>query len=108
MSKHTALVFVETRPDLFRDDFRDWLDANFHIYEAFAGLADQMATRRDHYSARTLVEKLRFDSDMSERGGEFKINGNYAPDLARLWTCFNPNREGFFEKRSGQSARRAA
>jgi len=36
------------------------------------------------------------------------VNDHYVKDCARLYIMFHPEREGFFEFRSGQSAVRAA
>lgn len=103
--QHTATLFVESRPDLFRSEFKDWLLVNWHIWEGFKREANRVWDRhRDHYSARTIVHWLRHETALSEAGGEFKVNNNYSPDLGRLWECFYPQRIGFFEKRERKAA----
>lgn len=108
--KLTALTFVQTRPDLFRPEFLGWLKDNWPVWVAFRAQADRIWQRgRKHYSARTIVEWLRHETLAAERGGDFKLNGNYVPDLARLYNCYHPEREGFFEFRvMPLSTRRAA
>lgn len=105
----TASGFVEARPDLFRTDFVEWLKANFPLYAEFHRRADSLWQRgRRHYSARTIFEAIRFDTDLREQAGDFKVNNNFIPDCARLYQLYQNGRDGFFERRVGQSAVRAA
>lgn len=109
--EHTALVFVRCKPAMFRDDFAAWLQENWHVWSAFereAGRIWDMGRR--HYSARTIGEYLRHESIVREKKNDLglKLNDHYWPDLARLYMMFHPEREGFFERRSGTGARRAA
>lgn len=109
--KHTALMFVVSKPDAFRKGFVEWLSDNFHIWEAFEREANKIATRRDRYSARTIIEVLRHETALREAPNELqlKITNNAAPDLARLYVMFYPNRKDFFETRINPlSDRRAA
>lgn len=90
----------------FRADFLPWLIDNEHLYREFERLSLQMARHRDHYGARSIVEKMRYDMTISERGVEFKINGNFVPCMARLFAICNPNHAELFEFR--EQHRRAA
>lgn len=93
----------------YREDFADWLSANNHIWLAFVQKADAVWNRgRRHYSARTIVHVLRFESGLHEVGGEWKINNNFTPDMARLYIETYPDRAGLFETRLPKNARRAA
>jgi len=97
--------------DLFRyrSDFASWLSANPHIWSAFAREANRVWDRgRRHWSARTIIEFLRHETALAEQGGDFKINGNYVPDLARLYQDTFPDRASLFETRLPQNAARAA
>ena len=68
------------------DGFTHWLSKNQHIYNRFEVLALRMAEKNHkHYSARTIVEKLRWDTDIADTDVQFKINGNFVPGMARLW-----------------------
>lgn len=113
MSAHDCGIL--TKVDLqanraqFRADFPDWLADNAHVWLAFEREADRVWSRgRRHYSARTIVEVLRHESALAEVGGEWKINNNTAPDLARLYLLRNPSRAGFFEFRQMPGSARAA
>lgn len=93
----------------YREDFSEWLLDNQHIWRAFVREADKVWNRgRRHYSARTIIEVLRHESTLSEASGEYKINGNYVPDLARLYQETHPDRASLFETRLPRNARRAA
>ena len=109
--KHTALVFVEARPEKFRKDFAEWLTCNWHVYLAFELEANKIwSMGRRGYSQRTIWEYLRHETAVRETPNvlQFKLNDHYVKDCARLYIMFHPEREGFFEFRSGQSAVRAA
>lgn len=94
-----VLILVDGCSD-FRHDFDGWLRDNIVIWERFELEATRtwMAGRR-HYSARTLIEYIRHDTMLSEASGEWKINGNFVPDLSRLYMLAHPDRAGFFELR---------
>lgn len=102
-------ALVRQHREQFLADFPAWLADNPHIFAAFSREADRVWSRgRRHYSARTIVEVLRHESALAEVGGEWKINNNTAPDLARLYLLRNPSRAGFFEFRQMPGSARAA
>jgi hypothetical protein len=90
----------------FRPDFISWLRDNGHVYREFERLAIDISMHLDHYGARSIVEKMRYDMTIRERGGEFKINGNFVPCMARLFALCNPSKASLFEFR--EQHRRAA
>lgn len=93
--------------DKYRPDFASWLLANGHIWTRFCAEADRVWTRgRRHYSARTLIEYIRHETALSEIGGDFKVNNNYAPDLARLYADTFPDRADLFEFREQRNSAR--
>jgi hypothetical protein len=95
--------------DLFSDDFVFWLPENMHIFQAFAIEATKIHSRGfKHYSARTIIHVLRHHSAISELNGEWKINNNYSPYLARLFDLAYPHMAGMFEYRTAFSAERDA
>ena len=93
----------------YRSDFFDWLGDNGHIWGRFCTEADKVWNRgRRHWSARTIIEYLRHETALAEVGGEFKVNNNFAPDLARLYAETYPAHASLFETRVMPNARRAA
>lgn len=85
----------------FPDGFWPWLAENQHIWKAFKVKAIRMALKgRKHYSARTIIETIRWETDLKDSEATFKINDHYTPGLARLWMQEYGNRwPGFFEIR---------
>lgn len=81
--------------------FDRWLQNNRHIYTEFARRALYMARAgRKHYSARTIVEAMRWDSDLRDSDALFKINDHYTPGMARLFMeKYGRTHPGFFQLR---------
>lgn len=94
---------------IFPSSFTKYLEDNPHIYPAFEREALRIARRQEamgkdpHYSARTIVHYLRFKTDVSENGGEFKINNNWSPFLGRLFELRNPEYAGIFKRRKSKA-----
>ena len=83
----------------FRPDFFDWIAENYHVYIEFERRALQIANRRQHYSARTIMEVIRHDTVIGQLSGEWKINDHATPDCARLFMLLHPEHTGLFEFR---------
>lgn len=83
MAANLELSFDQHR---YPAGFWHWMKDNAHIYMAFKNFALQMAaTGRKRYSARTIVEVMRWQTDLKDTDKQWKINGNYVPGLARLF-----------------------
>lgn len=87
--------------DKYPQGFWAWYLKNAHIYRAFESMALQMAfSGRQRYSARTIIENIRWQSDLQDKEVTFKINGNNVPGLARLFMEMHGQRfPNFFELR---------
>lgn len=95
-----ALQVATENEAKFPDDFLEWLPENMHVFEAFSLEATKVKARGfTHYSAYTIVEFLRHHSAVRETKGEWKINNNHRPYLARLFDLVYPDRAGLFEYR---------
>lgn len=91
---------VQTNHSLFRPDFLEWLEANFPVWERFEREANRVYDNgRTHYSARTIIEWMRHETDAREVGGDWKINNSQVPMLARLFALMWPERKDLFEFR---------
>ena len=93
--------------NVFLIDMVSWLESpvNFLVWATFRSRANakwEQGFKR--YSARTIGETIRFDTDLSDSGTDFKLNDHLWPDLARLYMLMNPEREGFFEFRGRRAA----
>jgi hypothetical protein len=71
----------------YPDGFWKWLadPQNRKLYDAFSRRANQMAQRRKRYSARTIIEVMRWNTDLRDTSTTFKIQNNMVPGMARLW-----------------------
>jgi hypothetical protein len=84
----------------FSSDFLNWLPNNLHVWNAFVHEAERVIARGfKHYSARTIIHVLRHHSALEEAGGEWKLNNNYSPYLARLFDIVYPQHAGLWEYR---------
>ena len=84
-----------------RQDIQDeWLryhEQNPHVYAMFEKFALQVAERVDHYSAKAIVERLRWHYRFEVVGDwEFKITNTHTTPMARHFINRNPHLEGFF------------
>lgn len=52
-----------------------------------------------HYSSKTIVEYIRHETALYERTGDFKINNNWTPHLARYYQELHPDKACLFETR---------
>ena len=65
---------------------RDWMRDNWKIWCVFHRRATQMQqSGRDYYSARTIAEAIRWETDLRETNSVFKVNNDIIPKLARLY-----------------------
>ena len=86
-----------------KQDFDIWLDDNQHIWVAFEQEALNIARLGfKHYSARTIIHFLRHHSALREESGEWKINNDVSPYLARHFAEKYPNLKNLFEYRRVQ------
>jgi hypothetical protein len=91
----------------FTDDFLAYLPHNLHVFDAFVAEVRKVKARGfNHYSARTIIESLRHHSALNEKGGEWKLNNNMTPYIARLCDLVNPQLAGLFEYREPKAAKR--
>lgn len=88
--------------DAYPEGFWRWFEGNKQIWYEFERRALRMArTGRKRYSARTIIEVLRWDTDLADTDVLFKINDHYTPGLARLWMeTHGRTYPGFFAMRS--------
>ena len=69
------------------------------IYKRFCHYAKQAAARRKHYSAKSVFHRVRWDTEIGERG-DFKIDDGWISHYARKFMADFPEYEGFFETRT--------
>lgn len=79
------LYLTDINQTLYPEGFFQWLIDNQHIWDQFERHALSMAGKRERYSARTIIEVMRWNSDIREKKKLFKLSNNMVPGLARLW-----------------------
>lgn len=92
---------------LMSDDLEqeDWeaVSSAIPFFEAFVTEAHKIATKREHYSARTLIEVIRHHSVLADSDKTYKVNNNITPVVARLATDMFPYLNGLFQMKTRTS-----
>jgi len=71
---------------------------NIHLYKAFRKMALEKCTQRKYYSAKAIIELIRWETKEASNG-EFKINNNLAPLYTRIFVKEFPEYEEHFKVR---------
>jgi len=70
------------------------------VYAHFERFAlDLIQAGRQHYGAKSIMERIRWHYVTSSSGEEFKLNNVYTSRYVRLFIQRHPEHEGFFETR---------
>jgi len=98
-----------TRADQIFDRFAIFHRANLHFYELFCRFADRVAQMRDHYSARAIFHRVRWEVDVELHSEDsLKLNNDYSPYYARMYLATHPGVGDFFQLRKRKSADKRA
>jgi hypothetical protein len=98
--RRTAMCFLLGKPECFREDFGAWLEENWVLWLAFEGEAAKVwSAGRRHYSANTIIEYLRHQTQLRDSSSEFKFNDRWTSSMARLFAMMNPKMSDIFEFR---------
>lgn len=96
----TQLALVLPVPHSTDSAFRAWVAANPVLVEWLESRALELRrSGRDRYSIKKLFEEARWNTDLRERLGEFKLNNNWHSRAARLLMERRRELVGFFETR---------
>lgn len=83
---HQLMLDIKDDRDKYPDKFFHWLQFNEHVWKEFENKALTMAKYRKRFSARTIVEVMRWNNIIKQKGEPtFKLNDHYTPGMARLW-----------------------
>lgn len=93
----------------YSDEFILWLKKNVTVWRGFFDKTVEayQHKHRHRFGAKAILEILRWESFTRDADVTFKINNNYAPDLARLVMDVRPALKGYFKIR-GSATRRDA
>lgn len=79
----------------------DWVPENRHVIAEFERIIRQLKSRgRKTYGGQAIQEYLRFNSEIGERGSEFKLNNNSVALLTRFIMYRDSAYDGFFQVRT--------
>jgi len=84
-------------------DFKKYHNENPHMWEKFEELALKAARYRTHFSARTIIHIIRWDT-MLTGSGDYKISDHASTYYARLFIDKYPQHENFFHIKSTSNA----
>ena len=59
-----------------------------------------LASGFQHYGLMSVIQRIRWHTDIETTGSTFKINNNHAPYYARLFHADHPKHDGFFRTRT--------
>ena len=96
--KKAAIIRYARNTDLTTEQAERLAD-NLNIVRAFITEAHKIASKRNHYSARTIVEFLRHHSILEDDCPEYKINDHLVPLLSRISMEMFPALNGLFHTR---------
>ena len=94
-------IFDEVKPR-YRKQFMEWWPTNMHVIEAFERYAIQLrrSGKREYYSIKAILERLRWDSMLNDSALDYKLNNNHAACISRILMRLNPELDGMFKTRS--------
>jgi hypothetical protein len=95
-----ALIDKYSRLSNLRYDQIKRLENSPALVHRFFQEAHKVAEKRNHYSARTIIEFLRHSSALEDGDVTFKINDHIAAPLARISMEMFPRLNNFFEIRN--------
>ena len=86
----------------YRKQFMEWWPTNMHVIEAFERYAIQLrrSGKREYYSIKAILERLRWDSMLEDSALDYKLNNNHAACISRILMRLNPELDGMFQLRS--------
>ena len=84
-----------------QERFQEFHYDNPEVYTMFKHFAFKaMDSGRRKYSARAIMERLRWELNIQTKSEDYKINDHTIPHYARMFLRDFPDHEGFFETRS--------
>jgi hypothetical protein len=103
-------MFRDSRADQIYARFKEFHAANPGVWRLFVRFSIEAChAGRKRYSARCVMERIRWHVDVETRGAgvELKLNDHYAPYYARMFQAKFPHRP-LYETRQRTSVQRPA
>lgn len=84
--------------------FNKYLADNPHVWQAFVKFTmEAICAGHKRLSAELVVNRIRWETLIREKSGEFKINNDLKPFFARKFMADYPEYQGFFELRRSKA-----
>jgi len=96
-----------SRADQIRDEFEAYIAKNPGVWIMFKRYAaDVKESGVQRYSARTIIERIRWHHEIEHRRADWKLNNNFTPYFARKLIREDPSYAKVFELRELISSRK--
>ena len=85
--------------------FRNFHLQNPNIWELFKAYSFKaIEVGLDHYSARAIFHRIRWEVNIETTDHKFKLSNNHSTFYARMFHIAFPNHDGFFRNRASASS----
>jgi hypothetical protein len=93
---------IEMKPngEYTKENFEIHHKNNPHIWASFEKYALQVAAKREHFSAKAIFHRIRWDTAIGETDAEFKISDGWISHYARKFMNEHPKHSGLFRTTS--------
>lgn len=86
------------------EEFELYHAQNPHVYQLFERFTfDAIRSGRKYFSARAIIERIRWQTQIEDNNDQFKISDHPMPFYARLFERNHPEHKGFFRKKHCQA-----
>ena len=85
---------------LTRENFDKMVNENPELYDLFKRFAFEAMKYKKSYAAAGILYRIRWETEVSEAGSEYKINQNWARFFAIKFMEEFPQYEGFFRMKN--------
>jgi len=104
LSDNNERFMVNAQMVLFQSKYKiaflEFHHKNPEVYELFKRFTFQVVNSGRHgYGARSLIERIRWHTNIETTDPDFKINNNHAPHYARMFMLEFPKHDKFFTTR---------
>jgi hypothetical protein len=82
-----------------KENFEKYDNLHPHIYELFERFALQVAAKKEHFSAKCIFHRVRWETAVGDYDGDFKIDDGWISHYARKFAKNYPIHENLFEFR---------
>lgn len=90
-----------------RDAFREYHAKRPEIYKLFLQYSTQMmSTGRKRYSAKCIMERIRWEEDFKRPGSQFKISNSFTSIYVRMLIYNHPEFADFFKLKKVRGLRK--